>query len=114
ASVSVWRDGQEIVSLAGGWRDREQTQPWDADTPVLFWSATKGLAAACVLHVLSARGFDPLTLRVAEVWPEFAQAGKERVTIAQVMSHQAGLPALSEPIEVWAYDRIITALAAEP
>jgi CubicO group peptidase (beta-lactamase class C family) len=114
ASVSVWRDGREIVSLAGGWRDREQTQPWDADTPVLFWSATKGLAAACVLQALSERGLDPITLRVAEVWPEFAQAGKERVTIAQVMSHQAGLPALSEPIEVWDYARIVAALAAEP
>lgn len=114
ASVSVWQDDREIVSLAGGWRDRERTQPWDATTPVLFWSATKGLAAACALHALSAHSLDPITTRVAEVWPEFAQAGKERVTIAELMSHQAGLSALSEPIEVWDYDRIVGALAAEP
>jgi hydroxymethylbilane synthase len=50
ASVSVWKDGREILSLAGGWRDRQQTLPWTADTPVLVWSATKGPAAACVLH----------------------------------------------------------------
>lgn len=112
ASVSVWRDGKEVLSLSGGWRDREQTQPWTAETPVLFWSATKGLAAACVLRALG--GCDPLTTRVAEVWPEFAQAGKERVTIAELMSHRAGLSALSEPIEVWDYERIIAALAAEP
>jgi CubicO group peptidase (beta-lactamase class C family) len=114
ASVSVWEDDREILSLAGGWRDREQTQPWDAATPVLFWSATKGLAAACALHALSANSLDPITTRVAEVWPEFAQAGKDRVTIAELMSHQAGLSALSEPIEVWDYDRIVAALAAEP
>ncbi len=112
ASVSVWKDGREVLSLAGGWRDREQTQPWDADTPVLFWSATKGLAAACVLRALGER--NPLTTRVAEVWPEFAQAGKERVTIAALMSHRAGLSTLSEPIEVWDYERIVAALAAEP
>jgi len=114
ASVAVWQDGREILSLARGWRDREQTQPWEEDTPVLFWSATKGLAAACVLRALGERGLDPIATRVAEVWPEFAQAGKERVTIAQLMSHQAGLSALSEPIEVWDYDRIVAALAAEP
>ena len=45
ASVSVWRDGVEIVSFADGWRDRERTQPWTAETPVLFWSATKGRLA---------------------------------------------------------------------
>lgn len=114
ASVSVWEHGREVISLAAGWCDREQTQPWNAGTPVLFWSATKGLAAACVLHALDTRGFDPLTTRVAEVWPEFAQAGKERVTIAELMSHRAGLSALSEPIEVWDYERIVAALAAEP
>jgi CubicO group peptidase (beta-lactamase class C family) len=113
ASVSVWKDGREVISLSGGWRDREQTQPWDADTPVLFWSATKGLAAACVLHALGGREIDPLTAPVAGVWPEFAQAGKERVTIAELMSHRAGLSAISEPIEVWDYERIIDALAAE-
>jgi CubicO group peptidase (beta-lactamase class C family) len=114
ASVCVWRGGSEVVSLAGGWRDREKTRPWNEATPVLFWSATKGLAAACVLHALHARGLDPQVTRVAEVWPEFAQAGKDRVTLAQLLSHQAGLAALSEPVEVWDYPRIVAALAAEP
>src|SRR5262245_66573394 len=77
ASVSVWQHGREIASLAGGWCDREQTKPWTAETPVLFWSATKGLAAACVLHALQARHLDPLSVKVAELWPEFAQSGKE-------------------------------------
>jgi CubicO group peptidase (beta-lactamase class C family) len=113
ASVCVWRDGVEILSLGSGWRDREKTQLWEENTPVLFWSATKGLAAASVLHALHARGLDPHTTRVAELWPEFAQAGKDRITLAQLMSHQAGLAALSERVEVWDYERIIAALAAE-
>lgn len=114
ASVSVWQHGREIASLAAGWCDREQTKPWTAETPVLFWSATKGLAAACVLHALQERHLDPLTVKVAELWPEFAQSGKESVTIAQLMSHQAGLSVLTEPVEVWDYAAVIAALAAEP
>ena len=112
ASVSVWRDGAEIVSLADGWCDREKTQPWTAETPVLFWSATKGLASACLLHVLQERGLD-LSMRVSECWPEFSQHGKERITIAEMLSHQAGLPALSQPVPVTDYDAVVAALAAE-
>lgn len=113
ASVSVWQGGREIANLGSGWCDREQTRPWTAEIPVLFWSATKGLAAACVLHVLQERELDPVNVKVAELWPEFAQAGKESVTVAELMSHQAGLSVLTEPIEVWDYERVVAALAAE-
>ena len=113
ASVSVWREGVEELSLAHGWCDRERTQPWTAETPVLFWSATKGLASACLLQALQESKRDP-SMRVSECWPEFAQSGKEEITIAQVMSHQAGLPALSTPVLVTDYDAVVAALAAEP
>ncbi|HET6410379.1 MAG TPA: serine hydrolase domain-containing protein [Chthoniobacteraceae bacterium] len=113
ASVSVWQDGRELANFAAGWCDRDQTQAWTADTPVLFWSATKGLASASVLHALQEGGLNPITLRVAKLWPEFAQAGKEDVTVGQLMSHQAGLSVLTEAIEVWDYDRVVAALAAE-
>jgi CubicO group peptidase (beta-lactamase class C family) len=113
ASVSVWKDGREILSLAHGWQNRECSRPWTQETPVLFWSATKGLAAGCVLHALQGAGRDPLTTRVAELWPEFGANGKAGITIGQLMSHQAGLSALSIPLSVWDYDGIIRALAAE-
>jgi CubicO group peptidase (beta-lactamase class C family) len=113
ASVSVWEHGREIATFGSGWCDREQTKPWTTETPVLFWSATKGLAAACVLHALQGRELDPLIVNVADIWPEFAQAGKKSVKIADLMSHQAGLPVLKEPVEVWEYDRVVCALAAE-
>jgi CubicO group peptidase (beta-lactamase class C family) len=93
AAVSVWIDGEEALSLHGGWRDAARSQAWTPDTLVLIWSATKGLASACVLHVLEQRGV-PLEARVAEFWPEFGQCGKESITVGQVLSHRAGLSAL--------------------
>lgn len=111
ASVCIWREGREVLALAGGWKDRERSQPWEAGTAVLVWSATKGPAAACVLHACEVRGIE-VTARVAEVWPEFAQAGKERVTIAELLSHRAGLPAIAAP--VMDHAAVAEALAAEP
>ncbi len=111
ASVSVWKDGREIVSLAGGFKDRQHEHAWNEETMVLFWSATKGLAAACLLHVCQEHSI-ALTTPVAEVWPEFAQAGKEHVTIAQLLSHQAGLAALATPAPVMDHEAVAAALAA--
>jgi CubicO group peptidase (beta-lactamase class C family) len=111
ASLSVWSEGREVLSIAAGWQDRERTIPWTVETLVLVWSATKGPAAACLLHACAARGL-PLSTLVAEVWPDFAQGGKERITIAQVMSHQAGLPALSHEVSVLDHPAVATALAA--
>jgi CubicO group peptidase (beta-lactamase class C family) len=112
ASVSVWRDGQEVVSLAGGFKDRQKTEPWTIDTKVLVWSATKGLSAACLLHACQNRGYS-LTTRVAEIWPEFAQAGKERVTIGQLLSHQAGVPVLTPVVSALDHAAVAQALAEE-
>jgi len=109
ASVSVWERGHEIVNLAGGFCDRQKTKPWTAGTLVLFWSATKGLAAACVLHSLQRHGLTPDT-RVAEVWPEFAQNGKEAITIGELLSYRAGLAALDEGVSILDYGAVIGAL----
>jgi CubicO group peptidase (beta-lactamase class C family) len=112
ASASIWQDGREILSLAHGFTDREKTKPWTRDTPVLFWSATKGLASSCVLHACAEHHI-ALTRRVADYWPEFAANGKSEITLAQLLSHQAGLPVISTPVEVWDYAGVVAALAAE-
>ena len=109
AAVSVWRHGKSILELHGGFRDAEREQPWTADTIVLFWSATKGLGSACLLHALQERGIG-LDRRVAEFWPEFAQAGKNEITFTQLLSHQAGLSALDETGDVLDYSAVIAAL----
>lgn len=97
AAVSVWEEGREVFSLAGGRRAKgENAPPFTADTPVLVWSATKGPASACLLHVLATDNI-PLETPVAEWWPEFAQHGKGAITLAELLSHSAGLAALDNP-----------------
>lgn len=112
ASLSLWQNGREVLSLAGGFIDRQKTSPWTAETPVLVWSCTKGLASACVLHVLQREGI-PLSTPVSVFWPEFKQGGKERVTMAQVLSHQAGLAALDIPAQALDHAAVVAALAAQ-
>lgn len=109
AAVSVWQQGKSILELHGGFRDSKRETLWTPDTIVLFWSATKGLGSACLLHVLQEHGIG-LERRVAEFWPEFAQAGKSEITLAQLLSHQAGLSALDEPVDVLDYAAVIAAL----
>ncbi|MAC49155.1 MAG: esterase, partial [Verrucomicrobiales bacterium] len=70
ASVSVWFEGQEIVSLAGGFCDKEKSREWDERTLVPVWSATKGLASVCFLKVLHSHGIS-LDSNVVGLWPEF-------------------------------------------
>lgn len=112
ASLSIWEGGREVLSLAGGFVDRQKTRPWTAQTPVLVWSCTKAVAAACLLHVLQREGI-PLSTPVSVFWPEFKQAGKERVTMAQALSHQAGLAALDAPVSALDHAAVAAALAAQ-
>jgi CubicO group peptidase (beta-lactamase class C family) len=109
AGVSVWREGREIVNLAGGLWDRQQKMAWDAGTMALIYSGTKGPAAACVLKCLWDAGI-PLEAPVASVWPRFGDAGKEKVTFADTLAHRAGLPALNDPPNVFDYAGVIRRL----
>ena len=112
AAVSIWRNGKQVVDLCGGFRDARHEYPWTSDTIVLVWSATKGIGSACVLHVLQEHKID-INQCVAEFWPEFAQAGKEKITLAQLLSHQAGLCALDRRVDVLDYGAVIRALEAQ-
>lgn len=109
AAISVWQNGEPLLDLAGGFRDSQRTTPWTNETLVLFWSATKGLGSACLLHVLQEHKIT-LDRRVADFWPEFAQSGKESITLAQLLSHQAGLCALDERVDVADYEAVVRAL----
>src|SRR4051794_31828852 len=81
--------GRTVADLWGG-------AGFGRDTLVHVYSVTKPAAAFCVL-VLADRGRLGLDDRVAEHWPEFAAAGKQDVTVRQLLAHQAGLVALREP-----------------
>ena len=112
AAVSVWQEGRSVLELHGGFCDAPREIPWREDTLVLVFSATKGLASACVLHVLQEREIG-LERPVAEFWPEFAQNGKEAITLAQLLSHQAGLAALDEPVAITDHAAVADALARQ-
>ena len=112
AAVSVWQNGKPIVDLFGGFCDAGREKAWTAETLVLVWSATKGIGSACVLHALQQQKIE-LTRTVAEFWPEFAQANKDKITLGQLLSHQAGLCALDQRVDVLDYDGVIRALAAQ-
>jgi CubicO group peptidase (beta-lactamase class C family) len=89
ASVAVVLDGRLVVDLWGG--------TWLDDSLGVIYSTSKGLAAACIA-VLVDRGALDYGSPVATYWPEFGQAGKMDITVGQLLSHQAGLSALREPI----------------
>ena len=108
AAVSICQNGEPILDLHGGFRDRKREQPWN-DTITLVWSATKGIGSACLLHALQENKIK-IERRVSDCWPEFGQNGKENVTLTQLLSHSAGLCALDEGVEVTHYDAVIRAL----
>jgi CubicO group peptidase (beta-lactamase class C family) len=89
AAVCVYHRGEVVVDLWGGTRDDRGT-PWESDTVALSYSTTKGVAST-LLHLLVDRGLVDYDAPVSTYWPEFAQAGKQSVTVRQVLSHQAGL-----------------------
>jgi CubicO group peptidase (beta-lactamase class C family) len=97
AAVAVYRDGRKVVDLWGGFRNGITQAPWEQDTLVTVFSTTKGVASLTVA-VAASRGHIIYDAKVADYWPEFAQASKDAITVRQLLSHQAGLPALKPPL----------------
>ena len=93
AALAVYRDGIKVVDLWGGYRNGVTKAPWQRDTLVNMFSTTKGVSALTVAHAVST-GLLDYDARVCDYWPEFAQQGKETVTVRQLLAHQAGLCAL--------------------
>lgn len=98
AACCVYRHGDKVVDLWGGVRVPNGDDPWQPDTMVVVHSATKGMAAM-VMALAHSRGWIDYDEKVATYWPEFAQAGKERITLRQLLAHQAGLFAFDEPVD---------------
>src|SRR4051812_48752977 len=90
ASFCATLEGETVVDLWGGFADAAKTRPWERDTIVNVYSTTKTMTALTAL-LLADRGLIDFAAPVARYWPEFAQNGKERVTVAHLMSHASGL-----------------------
>jgi CubicO group peptidase (beta-lactamase class C family) len=111
----VYRRGEKVVDLWGGIRNRQTGEPWERDTMVVVHSATKGLAAM-TMAMAHSRGWLDYEERVARYWPEFAQHGKDAITVRQLLAHQAGLFAFNEPVDravVADLDRLAVVLARQ-
>ena len=111
----VYHRGEKVVDLWGGVRTKSTGEPWEEGTMVLVYSATKGLAAM-TLAVAHSRGWLDYDERISTYWPEFAQQGKEAITVRQLLAHQAGLFTLDEPVDrgvVANLDRLAVVLARQ-
>ncbi len=115
ASFAAIIDGAFVVDLWGGFSDAAGTKPWEKDTIVNVYSTTKTMCALTAL-LCADRGLIDFAAPVAKYWPEFAQAGKDRITVAHLMSHSAGLSGFAEKVAVedlYDWDRICTLLARQ-
>jgi CubicO group peptidase (beta-lactamase class C family) len=98
AAFCVYYRGEKVVDLWGGIRNASTGEPWEEDTMVLVYSTTKGMAGMA-MALAHSRGLYAYDERVSSYWPEFAQEGKERVTVRQLLAHQAGLFALDVHVD---------------
>nr|MBA3300911.1 beta-lactamase family protein [Thermoleophilaceae bacterium] len=89
-ALVVRRGGENLVDIHHGHADPYGHTPWTRDTLSISFSTSKGVAST-VVHRLADRGAIELDEPVATYWPDFAAAGKERITVRELMSHRAGL-----------------------
>jgi CubicO group peptidase (beta-lactamase class C family) len=98
SACCIYLDGTPVVDLWGGIRNRRTGEPWERDTMVIVWSATKGMSGLA-MALAESRGLLDYDERVSTYWPEFAQNGKETITVRHLLSYQAGLFALDAHVD---------------
>lgn len=116
AGFAAYLDGDLIVDLETGFTDRKKTKPWTPDTLVPVYSVSKGVAALIVAMLVD-QGKLKYDTALAHYWPEFGAHGKNKVTVGEALSHQAGVPGFATPInpELWLDPPALAArLAEEP
>ena len=115
SAVSMWHKGENVVNLWGGLANRESKAAWEEDTKVVVFSSTKGLMSLALARLFEAGKFSYDDL-VSKFWPEYQGAGKERTTIAQLVSHQAGVPFFAtdiQPEQVTNWDYMVSKIEQE-
>jgi CubicO group peptidase (beta-lactamase class C family) len=115
AAIALSDRGRVVADLWGGWADGARSKPWRRETLVNFFSVSKALCAICALRLVE-RNRIGLDAPVARLWPEFSANGKENITLRDLLSHRAGLPALRAPLAEGAmldWNAMTEALAAE-
>jgi CubicO group peptidase (beta-lactamase class C family) len=111
AAFAAWYDGRLVADLWGGWADPGRTRPWEKDSLVQPYSVSKPFVAVCALRLVEAGRLD-LDAPVQRYWPGF----RAPATVRHVLSHQAGVVALDEPVPAavfYDWDRMCALLAAQ-
>ncbi|MGA2821804.1 MAG: serine hydrolase domain-containing protein [Anaerolineales bacterium] len=98
AACCIYCQGEKVVDLWGGIRNKATGEPWEEDTMVNVFSTAKGMSSLA-MALAHSRGYLDYEERVCAYWPEFAQEGKEGITVRQLLSHQAGLFAFDAPVD---------------
>lgn len=112
--VAVAIDGEVVVDAWGGAADPVSGRPWSADTLACCFSVTKAVLALLAQRLVDTGRLD-LARPVATYWPEFAAAGKAGITVLDVLTHRAGLPAVSGPVRpgsLYVWEEMTALLAA--
>ena len=115
AAFALHVEGRKVVDIWGGTADVRSGRPYAEDTLQLVFSTTKGATAMCA-NLLAERGLLDVDAPVAQYWPEFAQNGKESITVRMLLNHQAGLYTVDEApryADTLRWDPIVDALAAQ-
>ncbi|MEG3635090.1 serine hydrolase domain-containing protein [Micromonospora palythoicola] len=115
AAVAVYLRGRKVVDLHGGLADARSGRRWNAGTPAVVFSCTKGIMAICA-YLLVQEGRLDLDAPVTRYWSEFGQHGKAEIPVRWLLTHQSGLPALDKPFtreEVLAWEPVIRAIEAQ-
>ncbi len=115
AALAVYVEKRPVVDLWTGHTDAARTRPWERDTIVNLYSIGKAVTAICALRLVEA-GLLDLDAPIARYWPEFAQAGKARIPVRYLLTHQAALPAIARPLPsgTWSrWEAMTEALAAQ-
>ena len=113
ASFAVYQNGEVLVNLYGGYRDRDKKNKWDQNTIVNIHSTSKGIVAMIVAKLIDENKLD-LEKNVADYWPEFANGGKEGIKVKTLLSHQAGMYGGRQPIhetDFYKWDYVVDLLA---
>jgi CubicO group peptidase (beta-lactamase class C family) len=115
ASYCVVHQGKTVVDLWGGFTDRDLKKPWQKNTLVNVYSTTKGMGALTIAFLVE-NGSLSYEAKVTDYWPEFGAEGKQEVAVAQLLSHQAGVCGVSQPLRVedlYDWNKMVRLLAAQ-
>lgn len=115
AGFAAVQDGEILVNLVGGYKDRKREELWAEDTLVPIYSTTKPISALVIAHVISGLPEVSFETPMTEFWPEFGAEGKDKLTIGDVLSHQGGLSGFKDEIDpaLWLRPRELAAKLAE-